>query len=483
MTSGNAIRNRLRWLSLAADIALALVCFQIAFAVFFWFHHYGLRLTGERLDWGIPLALLAICGTFLSLGLYKLEAYVSRPLHLLTLFKGTLVALVITAFFAFVFKAPVVNDSRLTVFTAFAAFFALDSLVRIGLLERLYRHDVRERPGGSLVIGVAADTSVLAGRCRELRGFAPVHTAEPLQLGRNGLDVESALLEAIAAAEPAPRQVFLDGPSLGFKTTFDLIAAARARGADVYVTGRLVSPLDTTRLLLRLFELPLMRVRQDPAAGDGVSASKRAFDVAAAATALVLFSPLIVVIALAVRGSSPGPVFFRQNRIGLRGRPFELLKFRSMIDGSDSAPHREITSRFIQGQGASGVGLGYMDNDGRPLYKLADDDRVAPIGRFLRKYSLDELPQFWNVLKGDMSMVGPRPALEYEVVAYKAWHRRRLELTPGLSGLWQIAGRARVGFDEMVFQDIIYGYNQSVLTDVSICLWTVPAVLTGRGAV
>jgi len=214
-----------------------------------------------------------------------------------------------------------------------------------------------------------------------------------------------------------------------------------------------------------------------------VSASKRAFDVAAAATALVLFSPLIVVIALAVRGSSPGPVFFHQNRVGLRGRPFELLKFRSMIDGSDSAPHREITSRFIQGEGASGVGLGYMDSDGRPLYKLADDDRVAPIGRFLRKYSLDELPQFWNVLKGDMSMVGPRPALEYEVAAYKAWHRRRLELTPGLSGLWQIAGRARVGFDEMVFQDIIYGYNQSVLTDVSICLWTVPAVLTGRGAV
>ena len=122
------------------------------------------------------------------------------------------------------------------------------------------------------------------------------------------------------------------------------------------------------------------------------------------------------------------------------------------------------------------------DQWGRPVLKLADDERVTRAGRVLRKWSLDELPQLWNVLKGDMSIVGPRPALEYEVAAYKPWHRRRLEMQPGVSGLWQIAGRSRVGFDEMVFQDIIYGYNQSLLTDVAICLRTVPAVLTARGA-
>ena len=108
----------------------------------------------------------------------------------------------------------------------------------------------------------------------------------------------------------------------------------------------------------------------------------------------------------------------------------------------------------------------HLDEWGRPVYKLAEDERVTRVGRFLRKYSLDELPQFWNVLRGDMSMVGPRPALEYEVAAYKPWHRQRLEVTPGVTGLWQVAGRSRVGFDEMVFQDIIYGYNQSLLTDV-----------------
>ena len=108
--------------------------------------------------------------------------------------------------------------------------------------------------------------------------------------------------------------------------------------------------------------------------------------------------------------------------------------------------------------------------------------RVTRVGRFIRSYSLDELPQFWNVLKGDMSMVGPRPALPYEVEAYKPWHRGRLEVTPGVSGLWQVAGRSRVEFDDMVFQDVVYGYNQSLFTDINICLRTVPAVLTGTGA-
>jgi exopolysaccharide biosynthesis polyprenyl glycosylphosphotransferase len=482
MSAWNSIRARLRWLTLGVDIVLMLVSFEVAFVVFSWFHHYQLTLTAERFDWGMPLGVASMGVTFLWLGLYKIEAFTSRPLHLTTLFKGSLIALIITAFFVFMFKAPVIIDSRLTVLSAFAVFFVLDAVVRIGLLNRVYLADVRARPGGSLVVGVAAEGSVVASRCRELRGFAPVSTIEPVARGRNGFDAEPALLEAIAAAQPAPRQVFLDGGSLGFKATFDLIAAARARGAEVYVTGRLVSPLDTTRILLRLFETPVMRVRQDPAVGERVPAAKRAFDIVAAAMALVLLSPAFAVIAVLIKRGSPGAVFYRQPRVGLRGRPFEFVKFRSMRVDNDSAEHREASCRFIA-EGPAGLSsLPCADRYGRPLFKLPGGERVTRVGRFLRKYSLDELPQFWNVLKGDMSMVGPRPALGYEVAAYKPWHRRRLEVAPGVSGLWQVAGRSRVGFDEMVFQDVIYGYNQSVLTDVSICLRTVPAVLMGRGA-
>jgi exopolysaccharide biosynthesis polyprenyl glycosylphosphotransferase len=484
--AGLTIRARLQWLSLGVDVALALLSYEVAFVVFGLFHHYEIRLTATSFDWGIPVAVIAIVGTFLWLGLYKLEAYVSRPLHLATLAKGTLVALVITAFLAFTFRAPIVLDSRLTIFTAFVVFFLLDAVVRVGLLDRLYRADVKVRQGGTLVVGASADSSVVVSRCRELRGYAPVGSLEPLDKRRNGYDAEPALLRALAEAEPPPRQVFLDSASLGHKATFDLIAAARARGAEVYVTGRLVSPLDTTKLLVRLFEMPVMRVRREPRASEGIPAAKRAFDLVAAGAALILLSPLFGVIAILVRRGSPGPAFHRQQRIGLRGRPFEFLKFRSMTVGNDSGDHRGYVARLIEcgsGQGAAGdPALCTTDEWGRPVFKLAEDERVTSIGRFLRKYSLDELPQFWNVLKGDMSMVGPRPALEYEVAAYKPWHLRRLEVAPGVSGLWQVSGRSRVGFDEMVFQDVIYSYNQSLLTDVSLCLRTIPAMLIGRGA-
>ena len=475
------LRRRLCWYSLVTDALLALGSYQLAVVVFTSFHHLELRFFTESFEWGMPLAVVAILATFVWLGLYKLEAYVSRPLHLFTLLKGTLIALVITAFFAFAFKSPVVSESRLTVFTAFAVFYAASAVVRIAPLDRLYVADVRDRRGGSIVIGASADSSVIASRCRDLRGYAPVLAIEPLDKRRNGFDAEPALLRMLAVAEPAPRQVFLDGASLGHKAIFDLITAARFRGAEVYVTGRLVSPLDTTRLLMRLFEMPVMRVRRDSIAGEAMPVSKRVFDIVAATAALVVLSPVFAVIAILVRRSSPGPVFYRQTRIGLRGRPFEFLKFRSMTVGSDASRHRDISCQFIEGQ--SNDWMLCTDSYGRPLFKLAEDERVTPLGRFLRKYSLDELPQFWNVLRGDMSMVGPRPGLEYEVAAYKPWHRRRLEVAPGVSGLWQVAGRSRVGFDEMVFQDIIYTYNQSVLTDFSLCVRTVPAMLVGRGAV
>ncbi|MBE3033488.1 MAG: exopolysaccharide biosynthesis polyprenyl glycosylphosphotransferase [Actinobacteria bacterium] len=478
-----SLRSRLCYWSLATDVLLAVAAYELALVVFSLIHHYEVRLATESLDWGLPVGVIAIVLTFLWLGLYKLEAYVSRPLHLMTLAKGALVALVITAFFAFTFKAPLVTDSRLTVFTTFAIFFVLAAVVRIGLLDRVYVDDARSRRGGSLVIGAAADSSVVASRCRELRGFAPVAALEPLDKRRNGYAAEAALLQALAGAEPAPRQVFLDGASLSHKATFDLIAAARARGAEVYVTGRLVSPLDTTRLLFRLFETPVMRVRREPAAGDRIPAVKRAFDLVASAGALALLAPACAVISVLIKRGSPGPVFYRQQRVGLRGRTFEFLKFRSMAVGNDAGEHRDVTCRFIEFGDGAAAGLDCTDEWGRPVYKLAEDERVTRIGRFLRKYSLDELPQFWNVLKGDMSVVGPRPALEYEVAAYKPWHRRRLEVAPGVSGLWQVSGRSRVGFDEMVFQDIIYAYNQSLLTDVSLCLRTVPAMIVGRGAV
>jgi len=477
-----SLRGRLRLLGVVADVLIALASYAVALVVYSSFHESRFALTTQAFDWGLIVALVAIIAAFLYTGLYKLEAWVARPLHVLTILKATLIALMLTAFLSFMFKAPLFTSSRLTVFSAFAAFFVLDAWVRVGLLDRIYRRDVSERPGATIVIGFDAERSILVSRLKELRGYGRILALQPMDRRRNGFGAEQALLWAITSAQPAPRQLFIDGPSVGHKASFDLIAAAQARGAEVYIAGRLLNELDTTRLLLRLFEMPVMRVRRDPSlapatrAGRVEGAFKRGFDVVASAAALVVLAPAFAVIALLIKRGSPGPVFFRQERVGRGGETFEFLKFRTMTVSNDESAHRD----YVRGLIEKGEVACY-DEQGVEVYKLVGDDRVTRVGRVLRKYSLDELPQFWNVLRGDMSIVGPRPALSYEVDAYKPWHRMRLSVTPGVSGLWQISGRSRVSFDEMVFQDVMYTYNQSPLTDVAICLRTVPAVLMGKG--
>jgi lipopolysaccharide/colanic/teichoic acid biosynthesis glycosyltransferase len=205
---------------------------------------------------------------------------------------------------------------------------------------------------------------------------------------------------------------------------------------------------------------------------------KRIMDVIGSAGALVLLSPLYAAIALAIKLTSNGPVLFRQPRLGQYGKSFTFLKFRSMRTDCDSRIHEEYVSQFISGHAS-----GNANGNSRPVYKIQKDPRITSVGRFLRKTSLDELPQFLNVLRGDMSLVGPRPPIAYEYKAYELWHRRRvLEIKPGITGLWQVKGRSRTRFDDMVRLDLKYAQAWSIWLDVSILLQTPGAVLTGDGA-
>jgi exopolysaccharide biosynthesis polyprenyl glycosylphosphotransferase len=193
---------------------------------------------------------------------------------------------------------------------------------------------------------------------------------------------------------------------------------------------------------------------------------RRAADAALAAVLLALLSPVLALIALAIKATSRGPVLFRQTRCGLYGRPFTFLKFRSMrIDAEALKP-----------------ALASMNEMDGPAFKMTNDPRVTGVGRFLRRTSLDELPQLWNILKGDMSFVGPRPAVVEEVAQYKPWQRRRLSMKPGLTCLWQISGRNELTFDEWMRLDLEYIDNWSLWLDVKIALKTIPAVLLGKGA-
>ena len=213
------------------------------------------------------------------------------------------------------------------------------------------------------------------------------------------------------------------------------------------------------------------------------SGIKRVMDVIGGTLILALCSPVILVIAVAIKVSSKGPVFFRQRRIGQYGRPFIFLKFRSMYVDNDPSVHREYVTQLIAGQAERHPTNGNGNGDGPGIYKLTNDSRVTRVGAFLRRTSLDELPQVLNVLRGEMSLVGPRPALPYEVAAYQTWHRRRvLEVKPGITGLWQVSGRCRVKFDDAVRLDIRYAKHWSPWLDIKILLRTPRAVWSGEGA-
>jgi exopolysaccharide biosynthesis polyprenyl glycosylphosphotransferase len=208
-------------------------------------------------------------------------------------------------------------------------------------------------------------------------------------------------------------------------------------------------------------------------------AVKRLVDVVGSLCALIAFSPLFAVIALVIKLTSKGPVLFRQQRVGQFGERFEFLKFRSMHPNNNQAIHQEFIKELIAGS----VGSGNDPGPQKPVYKLTNDPRITPIGKFLRRTSLDELPQFINVLKGQMSLVGPRPPIPYEVQCYENWHFRRLvAVKPGITGLWQVHGRSRTTFDEMVRLDLQYARTWTVWMDLRILLQTPRAMVSGDGA-
>jgi lipopolysaccharide/colanic/teichoic acid biosynthesis glycosyltransferase len=218
---------------------------------------------------------------------------------------------------------------------------------------------------------------------------------------------------------------------------------------------------------------PLPETPRRASAGD---AAKRVLDIAGSSLLLLGLSPLFLAIAALIKLKSPGPVFFRQSRIGQDARPFTMLKFRTMHVNNDPAIHQNYVQQFIQAAVTEGP-------SSTAPFKITNDPRVTPIGHLLRKTSLDELPQLLNVFRGDMSLVGPRPPIQYEVDQYKRWHTRRvLDAKPGVTGLWQVTGRSRTTFDEMVRLDLRYARKRSFWTDVKILLATPRAVIAGKGA-
>jgi len=206
---------------------------------------------------------------------------------------------------------------------------------------------------------------------------------------------------------------------------------------------------------------------------------KRVIDVIGGLFLALLCLPLCLIIAVAIKATSKGPILFRQKRVGQHGRQFVFLKFRSMFANNDHSVHKEFVTKLIRSENDAKE----SDCGNGTVYKLTSDKRITPVGKFLRRTSLDELPQFWNVIIGDMSLVGPRPPIPYELAAYQTWHRRRLlEVKPGITGLWQVTARSKVDFDEMVRLDLRYATAWTPWLDLKILIRTPLAVIKGAGA-
>jgi lipopolysaccharide/colanic/teichoic acid biosynthesis glycosyltransferase len=209
------------------------------------------------------------------------------------------------------------------------------------------------------------------------------------------------------------------------------------------------------------------------------SVLRRLFDVVVASATILLLSPVLIAVAIAVRLDSRGPAMFRQRRVGFHEREFTLFKFRSMRLDADPRGHQEYVTALIKGsdEGEQAPGGGRKN-----LYKLAVDNRITPVGRWIRKWSLDELPQLFNVVLGHMTLVGPRPAIPYEVAEYPTWYLERFKVKPGLTGYWQVSGRSERTYEEMVRLDIEYAERRSLGLDLSILIKTPWIVLTRKGA-
>lgn len=220
--------------------------------------------------------------------------------------------------------------------------------------------------------------------------------------------------------------------------------------------------------------VPALPIQQAFAIRSSYLKTKRVLDILFSLLVMIPICLVVAIVAVCIRFETPGPIFYRQKRLGLNGHEFMMLKFRSMYINNDDSVHRQAIARFMDGQKL---------NEGKEdtSYKKNDDPRITKVGRLIRKTSIDELPQFFNVLRGDMTLVGPRPPLLYEIERYEQRDWLRLAGKPGLTGIWQVYGRSRVSFKEMVEMDIQYLQQQSHLLDLKLICLTVPVMLFGRG--
>jgi len=460
-------------------VLLDVILINIAFALAYWIRYEA--------QWVIPvdevnynpfnaytgiviLLSLLLPIAFKVEGLYDQRREASWLDEVYSSFSGTLIGIAVLVFLFF-YVRPLVY-SRLMLFYLFVLIITLISLSRLAL--RLILGRLRKRGIGVervLIVGagnlgrtVIRNIIAQPELGYQIVGFVDDALDKHVNIGR--IHALGSLLDLPDILQRQPvDQVIITLPWDSHRQIMQIIAECEKAGVQV-------------RIVPDLFQLSLSRVQIDTLNGVpliGVKAMsirgwnlalKRLIDIVVSGGLLILLAPLLLAIALLIKWDSPGPVLFRQKRVGRAGQMFTVLKFRSMRSGAEHEQYHLLRQNEASG----------------PLFKIRHDPRVTRVGRWLRRLSLDELPQLYNVLRGEMSLVGPRPAIPAEVEQYQEWHRRRLDVSPGMTGLWQVSGRSELTFDEMVMLDLFYADNWSLGLDFKILLRTIPTMLLGTGA-
>ncbi len=420
---------------------------------------------------GIGVAMLGTllwAGVMTAFAAYRPSVLVTSSDQMTRVIPAALVAWFGVQLTAFWLNVQVPFESRLVMGLALPVTLILVTMLRMGVVRPVARRAFAQIcEGPVLFVGEGEDlprlisefeTDALRERftgVRALAGFTPREVAQAVEQHGCG--------EVVVGA---------DGACLSH--SFDAAFACLDAGAQVTVALPRESAFECA--LPESFR-HTHHLRLRPLDSQAEAFFKRAIDIGGACAGLVLLFPLLVVIALMVKSSSPGPALFAQQRVGRRGRRFTMFKYRTMKDGSDPREYQAYMNGFIrEGRHAETTA------NGCKIYKPLNDPRVTRVGAWLRRLSLDELPQLWNVLRGEMSLVGPRPCLPCEWELYEPWQRRRLDVLPGCTGLWQVRARSRVPFQEMVLLDLQYAHHATLWTDFRLILETFPVMILGRGA-
>lgn len=476
------------------DAGLTIACFILAFKL----REGGAILSNTAWAWSrefvpyVGILLFAVpvrLAMLLYQRVFRFQGAFSYTQEAIKIFKAVSVGSLLTVAWAFLFRGGFAfrefSYSRGVFLIDFALALAIFASFHLALryVQTLFRkRGINLIP--TLIVGTntEAEQTVNELRMRRDLGYKVVGVIE--REGDGTVDVAGVpVLGNLDELSPLIRdleiqEVIITDNTIEPERLFEaMMGVGRGQKVEFRFAPSLFNVLPQKTSVEQIGVLPMVRLFREPLS-DIERFIKRASDILISVIALILLAPVWLVISIFIKLDSRGSIFFRQERVGMDGRIFLCYKFRTMRADSDEEIHREAYRKNIEGSEHANAG-----DDDKPVFgKVKDDPRVTGAGKWLRRSSLDELPQLLNVLIGDMSVVGPRPPIPYEVEEYDIWHRKRLDMKPGITGLWQVSGRNRLTFEEMVRIDLYYIENWSLWLDLKIILLTLPAMLRGDGA-